>query len=310
MKLLYSYPNGNYQTLIFDDGTKVRQTFDENETEFKPGFAESIDLKITDYCDGGCPMCYANSTKRGKEADLNQWFMSSFHKGQELAIGGGNPLSHSELETFLAYATEELGVIPNITVNEKHLTPENIQRLKSMSDNRLIYGIGLSYVKSAKKLLEVASEIPNVVFHVIAGYHSLNEIMKLAGENSKVLLLGYKYIGRGVNYKNNYPLEVSRNIVEIKNSLGEIRDKFKVLSFDNLAIEQLHPQSLVSKEQWDKLYMGDDGKYTFYIDAVTQTFSKNSLEEKTYPVMDSVDDMFKFLQGKENEKYQKRLYYI
>ena len=51
MELLYKYKNGNYNVLIFDDGTKVRQT---NESVWKPDFAENIDIKITDKCDGNC----------------------------------------------------------------------------------------------------------------------------------------------------------------------------------------------------------------------------------------------------------------
>ena len=42
------YKNGNYYVRLFDDGTKERFTL---EDEFIPSFPESIDLKITDYCD-------------------------------------------------------------------------------------------------------------------------------------------------------------------------------------------------------------------------------------------------------------------
>jgi hypothetical protein len=48
------------------------------------------------------------------------------------------------------------------------------------------------------------------------------------------------------------------------------------------------------RADWDEFYMGDDGEYTFYIDAVSQTYSKNSLEskEKKYPISNSVVEMF------------------
>ena len=44
-KILGKYRNGNYSVCIFDDGTKIRKTDDD---EFCPDFAENIDLKITD----------------------------------------------------------------------------------------------------------------------------------------------------------------------------------------------------------------------------------------------------------------------
>lgn len=38
--------------------------------------------------------------------------------------------------------------------------------------------------------------------------------------------------------------------------------------------------------------MGDDGKFTFYIDMVNKTFAKNSVVEVQHPVLKSVDEMF------------------
>ena len=52
---------------------------------------------------------------------------------------------------------------------------------------------------------------------------------------------------------------------------------FKTLAFDNLAIKQLE---LDVKNKYKDLYQGDDGKFSFYIDAVKEVFAKSSLEEK------------------------------
>ena len=49
------YRNGNYNVTIYEDGTKVRATKDD---EFIPAFAENCDVKITDKCSVGCPFCY------------------------------------------------------------------------------------------------------------------------------------------------------------------------------------------------------------------------------------------------------------
>ena len=62
VSLLGSYVNGNYRTSIYNDGTKIRETLNEDDTQFIPAFAENCDVKITDRCDGGCQMCYEGCT--------------------------------------------------------------------------------------------------------------------------------------------------------------------------------------------------------------------------------------------------------
>lgn len=106
MKLLHSYPNGNYIVSIFDDGTKVRHN---NLSYFAPDFPESIDLKISNQCDMGCRMCHENSTPDGKHGDLSLPFLSTLRAGTELAIGGGNPLVHPDLIPFLERMKDQGG---------------------------------------------------------------------------------------------------------------------------------------------------------------------------------------------------------
>ena len=60
LKLLGVYKNGNYTVKILNDGTKIRETEDD---EFIPSFAENCDVKITDKCDGGCEYCLIEGTK-------------------------------------------------------------------------------------------------------------------------------------------------------------------------------------------------------------------------------------------------------
>ena len=67
MELLGRYKNGNFFTTILSDGTKIRETEDN---EFIPDFAESMDIKITNFCDMGCPFCHEGSTTDGKFGDI------------------------------------------------------------------------------------------------------------------------------------------------------------------------------------------------------------------------------------------------
>ena len=91
-----------------------------------------------------------------------------------------------------------------------------------------------------------------------------------------MLILGYKHLRRGNEY-----FEEEQNDIETKQqwlykNLEDIIQKFKVVSFDNLAIEQLDVKRLLTQEEWDEFYMGDDGKVTYYVDMVERKFAQSS----------------------------------
>ena len=67
---------------------------------------------------------------------------------------------------------------------------------------------------------------------------------------------------------------------------------FNTVSFDNLAIEQLKPRRLLTDEQYDEFYMGDDGSHTMYVDLVNNQFAVSSTATERFPVMDNIKDMF------------------
>ena len=154
----------------------------------------------------------------------------------------------------------------------------------------------MSLKEPTDEFIEKITQFPNAVIHVINGVVSVHDLSRLAGHNLKVLILGYKNLRRGVSYYEQND--------EIVNALREDLDKylfpeiinngwFKVVSFDNLAIKQLHVQKHLPEDQWEEFYMGDDGNYTFYIDMVDGSFGKNSLAIERFPIMDSIDDMFR-----------------
>lgn len=286
------YQNGNYTVTIYEDGTKVRENDLDNLT---PEFPENIDLKITNYCDMNCPMCHENSTIYGHHGDiLNAKFIDSLRPYTELAIGGGNALAHPDLSTFLIKLKAK-NIIPNLTVNLKHFV-ENYDFLKVLLDTKLIYGLGVSVPNDANEEdLLLLKDFDNIVVHVINGIVSidlLNKLNKIGG--LKVLILGYKTLRRGENYKKQNNKEVNRNMDFLYKNLGLILNisTFKVVSFDNLALEQLNVKNILNKDKWNKLYMGDDGSYTMYIDAVTEEYAMSSTSLNRHKVTDNIIDMF------------------
>lgn len=286
-KILYKYKNGNYFVTIYPDGTKIRKTMDN---DFIPVFPESIDLKITNYCENNCPMCHESSNINGAHANLNHPFLTTLYKGTELAIGGGNPLSHPQLNTFL-YLMKIKGVICNMTINEIDFV-KNKERIKKLIDDKLIYGLGISLLneKYVDEICDFAKENPNTVIHLISGIVDENLISKLYDKDLKILLLGYKTFGRGKSFFNN---QITDNINYLKDNLNAISNHFKIVSFDNLAIDQLVVQNNLTEEEFEKYYMGDDGSFTMYIDLVKEEFGISSISNTRYKLKDNIIDMFK-----------------
>jgi hypothetical protein len=291
LKLLGAYKNGNYNVKIFSDGTKVRET---DGDEFIPAFAENCDVKITDKCDGGCPFCYEGCTSNGKHGDiLNYKFLDTLHPYTELAING-NDLLHPDLLDFLQKMKDK-NIIVNMTVNQIHFERRH-DLIRFLVDQKFIHGLGVSLKEPTDEFIDMITQFPNAVIHVINGVVSVPDLVRLAGNNLKVLILGYKNLRRGETFFE----QNDETITALQEDLAKYlfpeiisNGWFNVVSFDNLAIKQLHVQEHMPEEQWDEFYMGDDGKYTFYIDMVDGTFGTNSLATERYPIMDNIDDMFK-----------------
>lgn len=293
MKLCSVYKNGNYVVSIFDDGTKIRKTM---EDEFIPSFAENCDMKITDKCDQGCPFCYEGCTKSGKHGDLFKYdFINHLHPGTELALNG-NDLDHPQLEEFLNHLKTQK-IFANITVHQNQFM-KNLEYLKKLQDDKLIYGIGVSLNNANEELINGINTLKNVVIHTIVGVLSESDIDKLKNNGLKILILGYKELQRGVSYLKNNEDMINTNKKYLYDNLEQMKKWFKVMSFDNLAITQLDVKRIVPADKWDEFYMGDDGGYTFYIDMVKGEFSKNSIATDRYPIgTKSIDEMFNYIKS-------------
>lgn len=286
------YKNGNYTVSIdLETGTKIRENDLDNLT---PAFAENCDVKITDRCDGGCEFCYEGCSPDGRHADLlNLPFLDTLHPYTELAING-NDMSHPDLLPFLEKLKSK-NIITNMTVNQIHFE-RHYELIRWLMDNQLIYGLGVSLRNPTDKFINLIKDHDNIVVHTINGVTTLDDYKKLANNNLKVLILGYKELRRGHEYYDNNRLQICQNQAALHDALKYIVDNkwFKVVSFDNLAIEQLNVRRLLSDKEWNEFFMGFDSEFTFYLDLVAKKFSKNSIapEDERYDILDSIDDMF------------------
>jgi len=274
MEQIAKYQNGNTTVTIKNDGTKIREY--ENTPEIL--HPESIDVKITNYCDIGCAYCHESSTTKGIHGDLKKLLqvINDLPAGVELAIGGGNPLSHPNLVEFLQVLKGK-GIIANLTVNQGHLKTFQ-DMITYLIKYELVKGVGISITSNnfnyIKPLLEITD---NIVYHIIAGVNKVEVVERLIElGNCKVLVLGYKLFGFGVNFHSKeVDAELKRWYKKLPSFIGKC-----TLSFDNLAIEQLKVKRLFTYEGWNKFYMGDDFCFTMYIDAVKQEYAPTSRSNK------------------------------
>jgi len=292
MKKLGEYKNGNYITKIYDDGTRIRQTECD---EFIPEFPESIDLNISDLCENECPFCYANHTKNGKQADLTQDYLFTMKPYTEIAINLNTKFClHENFLQFLEKQKEN-NVIVNGTVNVRDFK-ENYVFLRHLSRENLLHGIGVSVGNDhvEKEDIMMLNSLPNTVFHIVNRVVDLNTLTHLMSEpNLKVLILGYKERGRGELLN---PMRLGG--VPLNSYIEALHDTFRVVSYDNLALEQLSPQQYLSSREFEVCYQGDEGKFSFYIDAVKNRIAVSSNTDKTF-VLDpemTIQAMFRSIQ--------------
>lgn len=135
----------------------------------------------------------------------------------------------------------------------------------------LIKGLGISYRSSLKwDIPDIILNYSNTVFHVISGIDTINDVLELSNKGvNKVLILGEKNFGFNLG-------RVDLNTKIHKEWywwIGKLFDKFKVVSFDNLALEQLNIKRFFTKENFE---IFNQGEHSMYIEAVKQHFKPSS----------------------------------
>ena len=293
------YWNGNgFIELNKNDGTLITTVI--TDEEFKPEFPLNMDMEISNMCTNGCSFCYAGCTPNGKHADIKKFienkdsFLYSIHEGTELALNGNEPL-HPDLELLLQFCKDR-NIFANLTVQENTLLKHKDQ-LEEWLDKGLIHGIGISPCKFSNEMIEFCQNHSTAVIHTIAGITTMFEYNVLKDKGIKILILGYKDFGRGIDYKETHT-EINNKIQELSENIQDFIKHFNVVSFDNLAIQQLNPKKFLTDEQWNKFYRGDDGHHTLFVDLVNETFAKNSMQTKEnhIPLTNDVRTMLKEIQ--------------
>ena len=290
----HRYKNGNHFVYINDkNGTKIRKTIDDNASGFISDFADSVDFKITNKCFNNCPFCHEKSTSNGEEGCIDNWkFLDTLHPYTEMAIGGGDVLTFDRLYELLEILKSK-NIYANITISQNNIFDNKIDYLV---EHELVKGIGVSLYGYNKDDIKRIKSLPNTVIHLINGVTACEgSFCQLADKDLKILILGYKTFGRGVDFIKNSPW-IQDNMNWVEKNIEDYLMRFKVVSFDNLAVDQLKLKEKLTEEQWTMFYGGDDGTHTFYIDGVNREFAKSSTSTNRFPMLDNIDDMFHIIQ--------------
>ena len=283
------YRNGNTLVAICSDGSKYRYTPDGLIPT--PEFPESIDLKITGFCEKNCPMCHENANSYGRHANLCHPLLDSIPAYTELAIGGGNPMAHPDLFDFLQRMKKQK-VICNITVHYSHFM-KSIDTFRRWQTEGLIHGVGVS-VNHPLQETAILESFPHLVVHTIAGVADPETFRSLADINLNLLTLGYKDFGRGTGYHRQNE-DVERKNQWVADHVANLSEHFRSVCFDDLAIGQLDLKNKISPAAWKQFYMGGDGQFTMYVDLVKGEYSSSSVAERKTISSDEICDLFQTL---------------
>jgi len=297
----------NYWTLFNKvNGSKI--LFDFNTDKPKPLLKtltpQLVDLKITDYCDRNCPFCYQHSTTKGKHADIWKIYeilaQLSKMKVFEVAIGGGDPLSHPYILDILNEC-QNLGIVPNLTIRLPQLNTDNLtSQIKYDSYISLLQQvikytgcIALSIDNNYDyHYINLLKQVTNdykkkfTIQHILGGSSdiTLQQILRDVYDNKMQLtLLGYKNIGRGETNDKYYDEKELFNSV-IKPMIK--KSKCPTLGFDTCLIRKFIDE-LKSLDIPPQMYYAQEGTFSCYIDTVNEKLYQSSYQlNKSYDIID------------------------
>jgi hypothetical protein len=266
------------------DGSKVRFSISEmSETpSYTKGSApELCDVKITDFCAANCAFCYQSSTTKGRHAamdDITKVADMCRDMGVfEVAIGGGEPTEHPDFASILRSFTSR-DIVPNFTTfSDKWLGDEKL--VKAVSET--VGGIGVSCLDA--KGLDLVARIsaammgspvaslfrsPRIMAQHVFGsvpLHVTAEFLRAAFDQGiPVLLLGYKDVGFGANYRRHDADDAG---VFLKLALSDADMSRASLSVDTAFVDK-NPGLLEALSIPEALVSSPEGKFSCYVDAV------------------------------------------
>lgn len=272
------YRNGNaVVTLDLRDGTRIIEYPDNEPLTLQTPL--NIDIRVSTQCPYGynvetqkstCAFCHESALVDGQECHygvLQQVLMDAkLPRGTEIALGV-NQITDNLIQ--FVRNLYRLGLVVNITMNERYILQYGDQRLKQMLP--YVFGLGISYrsLQGCLSLSDWIADYPHTVIHVINGIDDFDDIKELGIKYHKLLVLGEKDFGfnRG---KVDLSTEEHK---QWKSNIMQLTEIFDIVSFDNLGLQQLEIRGKITDEEYKSFYQGE---HSMYINAVEQYFAPSS----------------------------------
>lgn len=272
------YKNGNADVwLDLQDGTRIIEYPDYQGLILETPL--NIDIRVSTQCPYGydkntkqstCAFCHESALVDGQECHygiLQQVLMDAkLPRGTEIALGVNQVTD--DLIQFVKNLWK-LGLVVNITMNERYILEFSDTRLKEMMP--YVFGLGISYrsLQGCLSLPDWIAEYPHTVIHVINGIDDFDDIKELGIKYRKLLVLGEKDFGFNRGKVN---LDTPRH-KQWKTNIMQLTEIFDIVSFDNLGLQQLEIRGKITTEEYKSFYQGE---HSMYINAVEQYFAPSS----------------------------------
>ena len=288
---VYDELNDDYVIQNSRNGNKVRISFNSKKDTKKSIFPELVDLKITGYCEYGCKFCYQSSTKEGKHASLENIkniIKSLANSGvMEIAMGGGEPTTHPDLLEILKEIKKHKMLACFTTKNfDLHTRPD----FKEVIETTNSIAFSCNSIAEIEKVIIIRNAI-----YEVAGYENNLEIyiqmipelmtdlnfekaLNLIGKKlytTPVTLLGYKDFGFGEKYSPKNRFASSDWIKTVKEHSGKRGIKFGI---DSVLVSKWKKE-LIENHVDPLALVGEEGKFSCYVDAVTMSIHKSSFSK-------------------------------
>ena len=283
---------------IFDKrtGTKIRFSIKDDAAKYtKANTPELVDLKITNYCPFGCSWCYMSSTKKGVHASLDEIKKHVDRlaelKVMEIAIGGGEPTMHPEFVQILEYINTK-GMVANFTTfSVAWLKDERI--VEAVRKYASAIGVSVHNRKDLDKVKKINlgvnetdyfayfsdSDVRIMAQHVFGGTEpgeTAQLLMETWEASIPLLLLGYKKTGFGADVE---PHDMS-SVIELLTFAAtgnKYHANMEFLAIDTAFIKRFKP--LLKKLKISPVLLSSpEGKFSMYIDAVTNKMAASSYD--------------------------------
>ena len=272
------YKNGNASVwLDLRDGTRIIEYPDNERLTLETPL--NIDIRVSTQCPYGyntvtkkstCAFCHESALVSGQECHygiLQQVLMDAkLPRGTEIALGVNEVTD--DLIQFVKNLWK-LGLVVNITMNERYITEYGDVRLKQLMP--FVFGLGISYrsLQGCLSLPDWIADYPHTVIHVINGIDDFDDVKNLGVKYHKLLILGEKDFGFN---RGKVDLDTPEH-QEWKANVMQLTKIFDIVSFDNLGLQQLEIRGKITDEEYKSFYQGE---HSMYINAVEQYFAPSS----------------------------------